>query len=141
MAKQNFGQLVGKKIQETEGRMLTVFRQSAQVVIEEAQEPRGSGGNMPGRTSFLRNSGQARLNDFPVGESERPDNYTPQNWTPDDALLVINRAKIGDKIIFGWTARYAIYMERRYGFLRLAAQQWPQIVRRNARALRQRISR
>lgn len=142
MAKQNFGQLVGAHVRKHEGRMLTVFRESAQDLIEESQVPRRKGGNMPVRFGFLRNSGQAALNNTPSGESVRPKNYTAgDDWDPNESLIIVNRAKIGDRIVFGWTANYAIYMEARYGFLRLAAQNWPAIVKRNAERLRQRTTR
>lgn len=141
MAKQDFGQLVGAHVRKYESRMLTVFRASAQDMIEEAQESRGSGGNMPVQTSFLRNSGQAALNNTPSGESVRPKDYAGGTWNPNESLIIVNQAKIGDRIVFGWTANYAIYMEARYGFLRLAAQNWPAIVKRNAERLRQRTTR
>lgn len=138
MAKTNFAKQVGAFVAKSPGRMTAVFRQSAQDVIEEAQEPRGSGGNLPVDTGFLRNSGQAALNNTPSGESIKPKDYAGGTWSADEAALIISRAKIGDRVIFGWTANYAEYMERRYGFVRLAVQNWPDIVRKNAKQLEQR---
>lgn len=140
MAKQDFGQLVGAHIRKYDSRMLAVFRQSAQDVIEEAQTPRGSGGNIPVDTGFLRNSGQAALNNTPSGESVKPKGYGGGTWSADEAALIISRAQLGDRIIFGYVARYAPYMEARYGWVRLAAQNWPAIVKRNAERLRQRTT-
>lgn len=140
MTKSNFADQVGAFVAKSEGRMTAVFRASAQDVITEAQEPRGSGGNMPVDTGFLRNSGQAALNNTPSGESVKPDGYGGGTWSADEAALIINRAQLGDRIIFGWTANYAVYMEARYGFLRLAAQNWQAIVKRNAERLRQRTT-
>lgn len=141
MAKSNFADQVGAFVAKSNSRMTAVFRQSAQDVINEAQEPRGSGGNMPVDTGFLRNSGQAALNNTPSGESVKPDNYAGGTWSADEAALIISRAQLGDRVVFGWVANYAPYMERRYGFLRLAAQNWNSIVQRNAKRLEERVSR
>lgn len=141
MAKQDFGQLVGAHIRKYDSRMTAVFRQSAQDLIEEAQTPISAGGAIPVDSGFLRNSGQAALNNTPSGESIKPKNYSGGTWSADEAALIINRAQLGDRVIFGYVANYAIYMERRYGWVRLAAQNWPQIVKRNAERLRQRTAR
>lgn len=140
MAKSSFSDQVGSFVRKSQGRMTAVFRQSAQDLIEEAQTPRGASGNLPVDTGFLRNSGQAALNNTPSGQSIKPEGYSGGSWNPDESLIIVNRAKIGDRIVFGWTANYAIYMEARYGFLRLAAQNWPAIVKRNAERLRQRTT-
>lgn len=141
MAKGDFASQVGAFVAKSDARMTAVFRQSAQDLINEAQEPRGSGGNMPVDTGFLRNSGQAQLNTLPSGESMKPDNFAGGTWDAQEAVLIINQAKLGDRIIFGWTANYAPYMEARYGFLRLAAQNWQQTVTKNAKRLEQRARR
>lgn len=135
MAKSDFASQVGAFVAKSDARMTAVFRQSAQDVINEAQEPRGRGGNMPIRTGFLRNTGDAAINKLPVGESKPPEGVETFAWDATAALLVINQAKLGDTIFFGWSAEYARYMETRYGFLRLAAQNWPTIVRKNAQRL------
>ena len=48
-------------------------------------------------------------------------------------MLAINKATLGDRIVFGWTAEYARYMEARYGFARAAAINWPNYVNEAAR--------
>jgi hypothetical protein len=141
MAKNDFASQVGAFVAKSTPRMTAVFRQSAQDLIEEAQRPRGSGGNMPVDTGFLRNSGVAALNNTPSGESIKPDSYAGGTWDSDAAALIISRAQLGDRIIFGWTARYSVYMEARYRFLRLAAQNWNSIVQRNAKRLEERVKR
>jgi len=135
MAKLSFADQVGEFVAKSEDRMLAVFRQSAQDVVNEAQRARASGGNMPVRTGFLRNTGDMALNRLPVGETEPPEGTSVFSWDADAALVAIARAQLGDKIFFGWTANYAKYMEARYGFLRLAAQKWNDIVRENAQKL------
>ena len=49
------------------------------------------------------------------------------------------RAAAGTFAENGSIAAYAPYMEARYGFVRLAAQNWQQIVSRNAREARRRV--
>ena len=131
----SFAKQVGSFAAASEDRMLAVFRQSAQDVVNDAQKPRAKGGNMPVRTGFLRNTGDAAVNSLPVGETEPPEGQEFFEWDGDAALLVINRAQLGDTIFFGWSANYAKYMESRYGFMRLAAQNWNQIVQANAKKL------
>jgi len=101
-------------------RMTAVMRTSAQSVINEAQTPKGKGGNLPLDTGFLRASGQASLDGMPTGPGRlsegRPDG--------EDTSLVINRAFPGDTIFFGWTAVYARVQEQKNGFMRRAAMNW-----------------
>lgn len=141
MMANNFSDQVTEWVRKSDARMTAAFRESIQDLVEEAQEPRGSGGNMPIRTGFLRSTGDAALNKLPVGETEAPEGVESFTWDASAALLVINQAKLGDTVYFGWSANYAIYMEDRYGFVRLAAQNWPQIVNRAARRLEQRVRR
>lgn len=137
----NFSEQVTAWVRKSDARMTAAFRESIQDLVEEAQEPVGSGGNMPVISSFLRNSGDAALNKLPVGESIKPKDYVPKSWDIQAALLVINKATLGDTVFFGWTAVYAPYVENNRGFVRLAAQNWPQIVNRAARRLEQRVRR
>jgi len=115
-----------KWIRRSQVRIDAVVKQSAQDLVNTAQTPRAKGGNMPVDTGFLRNSGMASLTGMPSGTGS----------TESQVTLTIYRAKPGDTIYFGWTANYAKYMERRYAFMRLAAQQWQDIVNRNARKLK-----
>lgn len=126
-----------KWVASVQGRVDAVVKQSFQEVIESAQLSRFKGGNMPIRDGFLRNSGVAAIGRLPSGESEKPDGYSsPSGWSGDAVAIVIFRAKPGEAIFFGWTAEYAKYMERRYGFMRLAAQKWDRIVAKNAAKLK-----
>ena len=140
MAK-SFSDQVTDWARKSELRLLQTYRQSLQDIVEEAQKPVGSGGNMPVQTSFLRNSGDAALNRLPVGESIKPEDWAPRSWDAEAALLVINRATFEDKFFFGWTAIYANSVEEKRGFARLAAQRWPQIVNKAARTIEQRVRR
>lgn len=141
MAK-SFAESVTNWVRQSEARMTAVFQESAQEVIYEAQRPKSRGGNMPVKDGFLRNSGQATLNQPLTTVTEKPEGYAGTDWSADEVVLVINRATLKDTIYFTWTAAYAARMEygftgkdslgRQYnqagnGFLRLAVQQWPTI--------------
>ena len=141
MAKNDFASQVGKHIAKYPRLMTEVYRQSAQETIKEAQTPRAKGGNMRVDSGFLINSGIAELNTIPSGESQKPKGYNNPNWNPQPMILVINKAKLGDRVIFGWLANYSIYREAKDGFLRLAAQNWNSIVQRNAKRLEERVKR
>ena len=120
----SFTEQVNKWTRKSEARMLTVFKTAVQELVEDAQKPIAKGGNMPVDTSFLRNSGQAALNDIPSGDSSESNMVS--------VPLVVSRANIGDRVVFGWTANYAQYMEARYAFMRRAAQNWPSHVKKAA---------
>lgn len=137
----SFADQVGRFVAKSEVLMTEAFRESAQRTINEAQKPRESGGNMPVDTGFLRNSGQASLNTLPSGEAIKPKDFAGGAWSAEEAARVINQAQLGDRVIFGWVANYAPYMEARYGFLRLAAQNWPQTVREVAKEIERRAKR
>lgn len=105
-----------------------VFKASAQDVIELAQRPVAQGGRMPVDTGFLRNSLVSGLNGSTALSGA------------NSYVVTIAGADLGDSIFAGWTANYARHVE--YGargragrfFMRGAAQQWQQIVDRNAAA-------
>lgn len=86
---------------------------------------------MPIDTGFLRASGQASLIGLPVGPSNQAE--PPGQF---DYAFTIAQMHVGDTLWFGWTAEYAKYMEFRYGFMRLAAQNWSAIVNQVAREVR-----
>lgn len=107
-------------------RALAIFRDSAQRLGEEANKPQAQGGKMPVDTGFLRGSFVASETGLPNGQSL-------------PLPLVLLSAQLGDTIYAGWVADYARAMEARYGFMRSAAQRWPQIVDESARAVKARI--
>lgn len=129
---------------QTKERMELVVKQSAQDVAELAQRDRASrarrpkkgiapavgGGNLPVDVGFLRNSLVAGLN----GSTSLKG--------PDSYVLAIAGMELGDSVIFGWSAEYARFVE--YGangvpgafFALRAAQEWQQIVARNAEKAR-----
>lgn len=104
---------------------------------------------MPVDTGFLRASLLASTSAMPSidkgkvpAEGARPGQYV------EDATqieLVINGAKLGDPLYFGFTAAYAAVMEYGtgslppYAFVRTAAQGWQAIVARKEREIMQRM--
>ena len=127
MAK-SFEAQISDWVRKTLSRSEGVFKESVQEVFSIAQEPVGKGGgngNMPIDTGFLRASLQTGLNGS-EGVSGS-----------DSYVLTIVGAELGDTIEGGWTAEYA--RARHYGsapgnlWREKAAQQWQEIVARNAR--------
>jgi hypothetical protein len=120
---------------KSEQRLTAVYRQSIQDLVEEAQE------RVNVDTGFLRSTGDAAIGKLPVGPTTNEGNAAPI-WDAQAALLVIAQAKLdGPPVFFGWSAEYASYVEERFGFLRLSAQNWPQIVNKAARNIEQRVRR
>jgi len=119
-------------VRKTEARLDAVWKTAAQDIAREVQTPRAKGGKMPVDTGYLRNSFAADVNSTPAGNGNSP-------YSAGPISIVINRAKIGDRVVFGWNAQYSIYMEARYSFLRSAAQNWQQIVDKSAQKVRARV--
>ena len=117
---------------KTQARLDAVFKTAAQDIAREVQTPRAKGGKLPVDTAFLRNSFAADVNSTPSGNGN-------SSYSAGPISIVINRAKIGDRVVFGWGANYAIYMEARYSFLRSAAQNWQQIVDKAAQKVKTRV--
>lgn len=103
-------------------RMDAVTKQAMQDLAEATNEPRAKGGLMPVKTSFLRNSFAADVNTTPKGDGATRFSMKP-------IIVAIMKAQLGDRVVFGWSANYAPYMESRYAFIRSNAQRWPDIVR------------
>lgn len=108
-------------------------REAAQNLTTEVQTSRKRGGDTPVKFGFLINSFSAALNSVPSGPSEAPPGYSQQDWDSSPVVLVINRVKIGDRLVLGYSARYAQYMELKYKFVGRAAQNWTQHVDKAAR--------
>lgn len=111
----------------------SVFKNSAQELGRVSNTPRANGGNTPVDTGFLINSQAYALGSMPSGPSTNPQRQTVTTRMGDGPIEVLGRWQPGQTVYIGWVAKYARFMEYRYGFVRLAAQQWPDIVRRNSR--------
>ena len=123
---------IAEWVAKSEARLDAVWKTAAQDIAREVQTPRAKGGRMPVDTSFLRNSFSADVNKTPSGNGNSA-------YTSGPISIVINRAKIGDSVVFGWNTNYAVYMEARYSFVRHAAQNWQQIVIKAAQKVKARV--
>lgn len=116
-------------------RMDAVHRASAQRVIEVMQTPRAMGGNLRVDTGFLRASLVVTTSNVLPAVTFKTDGVGSFTYDGGQASLVIAGAGIRDPITAAYTANYA--RPREYGsrgqpgdgWVRLAAQQWPRIVR------------
>ena len=123
---------INQWVAQSQARLEAIWKTAAQDIAREVQTPRAKGGKLPVDTAFLRNSFAADVNSTPSGNGN-------SSYSAGPISIVINRAKIGDRVVFGWGANYAIYMEARYSFLRSAAQNWQQIVDKAAQKVKTRV--
>lgn len=127
----SFSATIDAWVAETEERLTAVFKQSAQEVFSDAQKTRSEGGNMRVDTGFLRASAQASTQQMPqIKDGARPKVGGQYAYSVSPIALVIAGAKLGQTIYFGYTAEYAAVREYHDGFVRLAAQNWQDIVNR-----------
>lgn len=127
---------------KSEARMTAVFRQSAQTVAETVKTTRDRGGYMRVKTGFLRASLMASTSQMPgINPMAQPADDAADNSYPEDSnvTLVIAGADPGETIYLGFTANYARLREYEDGFVRLTAQQWPQIVEASAKLIKSRV--
>lgn len=120
MAK-SFKSQIDKWTTLSQNRMEAVFRQSAQDLGIEVNNPKAKGGKLPVDTGFLRASFGAQVNGTPKGSGTN-------DFNPQALIVAIQRAVLGDEITFGYSANYAKKQEAVNGFIRLNVQEWPQIV-------------
>ncbi|NNV11942.1 MULTISPECIES: HK97 gp10 family phage protein [unclassified Roseobacter] len=120
-----------------------VRNQSAQDVIEIMQRPVAQGGRMRVKTGFLRNSLVVSTDEMAtINPNAKPGSGQEYSFSIGEASSTILGASMNDTIYAGYTAAYAA--AREYGargqgpdfYVRGAAQEWPDVVARNARRLR-----
>lgn len=110
-----------------------VIRESIKELVRRMQTPVGAGGNMPIDTGFLRKSLMASTSFMPTMEFDR-DEGGVYRWNDAQLNTTLSGWSLGEDFYLGYTANYAIHQEfganGRPGraFVRLAAQQWPEIV-------------
>lgn len=129
-------------VHEQEGLFEAIFKQSALDVVLTAQRM------IPVDTGFARASVRASTREFPAinRAAKPPDGAGPKSIPFEDTEIVgtIGSLELGQTLYIGWTAAYAVALEYGHskqapnGFVRLAAQQWPDIVARNVDAVRPR---
>lgn len=150
----DFGAHVSKWVAQTKQRMEAVFHQSVQTMVEEMQTPVGAGGNMPVDTGFLRASLRVGVGPLVLPMIAAAEKV---NVTYDSASYSVSIAsiKLGDIASARYIANYArriemgfqgedasgrSYNQKGYGFVRLAVQRWPTIVRQTCAELKSRNS-
>lgn len=125
----SFGAQIDAWTQQTQERILAVFRESTQRVVSLATN------GVPVDTGFARASVLVSIEAMPqidpvaVGEPDQK-----YNFDGSQISVVIANAKLGQTLYVGWTANYIAYLE--YGtsrmlpraFVRNAAGQWAAIV-------------
>jgi hypothetical protein len=112
-------------------RFKAVHGQAVQDLGERANRPQSKGGRLPVDTRFLAASQVAGLNQMPSGPTE---NESGRQYGEDDRIgmspaVAALRWKPGDTLYVAWSAKYARYQEAISGFVRGAAEKWPQIVK------------
>lgn len=143
----SFSSDVDSFIDLADRRLKAVARQSVQELVDRAERTQPEGGRMRVDTGFLRASGGASLGSMPRG----PDEPTRRRATGDKTSELYNRNEsltgrplivilsVWDQtqpLYYGWSANYARIRESKDGFMRLAAQNWDDIVASNARRAR-----
>lgn len=138
-----------KWAKKSQDRVEAVFKMASQDLANEVRVPKGAGGNMPVDTGNLRRSLMASTSAMP---SVKDGKFDQDN--DGQISLVIDNAHLGDTIYLGFQAAYARRMEygfvgkdalgRTYnqqgnGFVRLAAQRWPAIVRAAAKSIEAKV--
>lgn len=121
-------------VKQTNETQLAIFRESAQSVASQVTENLRTVVNVI--TGFLRASTTAsRTSMPPIDPNGRPVKGEHYTLDGEEIALTIAGAAINDTIYLGVTAAYGPYLEfgtqhiAPRGFIRLAAEQWPQIVR------------
>lgn len=115
-----------------------IIKESTQRIVNEIRTPRARGGNMPVDTGFLRASVTVQINTLSAPVTMNPNRKMKH---PDSTQWVINlaQAEAGDIIFVAFTANYAVFMEARYGFVRLGIQNFQQHVNAATQELKARF--
>lgn len=108
----------------TQQRLVEVSHEAALLIDREVSRPEQEGGNLPVVSGNLRRSRAASTIGMPSVL------WRQKEFNGSDAAIaaVINGAPLGASIWIGFQAPYAIKIEDKKGFVRLAAQRWPQVV-------------
>lgn len=142
----NFTATVHEFVTKTPERLRAVFRESTQRVASKAAN------GVPVDTGFARASVRASLESMPLADMQAPpkppghvQGQVIYPYDGSEITLTIAHAELKDTIFIGWSANYAIYLEYGHsnkapsGFVRIAAEQWPQIVAEVSAELKGRI--
>ncbi|MFP5078309.1 HK97 gp10 family phage protein [Rhizobium sp. YIM 134829] len=143
MATLSFAAAVAQFAEKVPEAVETVRNLSAADVVKEMQTLDREGGRMPFKTGFLQDSLLASTAAMPrINPNAHPAEGATYKFDFAAIEAVILNASLEDDLYFGYTAAYAAHQE--YGargrpgaaFVRLAAQNWPVHVTRNAEKVR-----
>lgn len=136
-----FSAMVSEWSRSSEARLTATFRSSVQALANEVRVPKAKGGNMPVDTGNLRRSLVASNSEMPTMDQYRRGTRQQYADRSGNISATIAATPLGGRVYLGFQASYAAIQERLNGFVRLAAQRWPQIVAEQSRALQTRASR
>lgn len=123
---------------ETKARLTAVFRNSVQLLAQEAGRTVTNGGRVPVKTGNLARSVLVSKTVVTVGPAGK-------EYVAGDTALAVSSLELGDTAYLGWQAVYArrqnygfvgedalgrTYNQTGFGFLEATAKKWPMIVDR-----------
>lgn len=123
-------------IAKSEAISLAVVQTASQALVEDATLEQSKGGHMPVDTRFLLNSMTGAIGSLPMGPSDPKED---DQGNVEATAAVISKLKLGDKLYLGWAAKYAKYMNARYGFKDKAEQNWQDHVADAIKQVKRRI--
>lgn len=126
-----FSNSVRAFIRKSERMIEGVAKQSIADVVEDAQTVRALGGRMRVDTGFLRASGGAALGSMPSGPTSGAGNVSGESLSGQPLVVVLASWNLDVPVFWGWSASYARAREAHDGFMALAVQKWPAVVKRN----------
>jgi hypothetical protein len=138
---QKLGDFISDEVKAFEKGAIAVTRMSINDIVDDANLHTGKGGRMRVKTGFLRNSGRAKLNSWPVGPTRGDPNATLGQYdngssvasNTESLVTALSTMKMGDTLYYGWTAAYAPAREAVDGFMESAIAKWRKIVETNSR--------
>lgn len=145
MAGTSFSAQVAEWVNKVEGGAEAIFKESVQELANTAQS------RVPVDTGFMKNSLLGSTAMMPVINPDgKPAPGALHPYTGSEISAVIAGSELGDTIYLGYTAAYAlrleygfngvdslgrVYNQQPLAFVRLAAQDWENIVRRQSQRL------
>lgn len=109
---------------KTEEAQTDILHQSLRLLVAEVTRPKSEGGHLPYVSGNLYNS-KAVSTLGPVTMDFRTKKFRNSDDSVNNAIAGV---AIGDTAYIGFRAPYTQKAEADSGFVRLAAQRWPQIV-------------
>jgi len=150
MAETSFSAQIDAWVNKVEGAAEAIFKESMQELVATAQS------RVPVDTGFMKNSLLASTAMMPpIDPGSKPEPGATYPYTGTEISAAISGTELGDTVYLGYTAAYArrlefgfdgvdslgrVYRQQPLAFVRLAAQDWANIVRRQEQRLSARIA-